>query len=396
MTMLKILALFLLSVSNTLVFGQVKIRLFANQAPESATFSVMNGNYNVNGFPANNLHAKKGDIILISRYNGKLAVKKGNETGFICDSVFMSGDTDEASFYLRINVKSPIKQFYSGDLKCIPDFGTLLMINVCNAERYIAGVVKAEGGSGKYIEYFKTQAVLARTYMYKYMDKHIKDGYNVCDNTHCQAYNGYSQDSVLNSAAFLTKGQVIVDQDSILIISAFHSNCGGETASSEDVWLASMPYLRNVVDPYCMTSRNSVWEKTISFGEWTEFLKRSGYNGSTDDIRVFRFDQKTRVADYKTGTYSIPLRNIRNELNLRSTFFSVVPQGDTIVFKGRGYGHGVGLCQEGAMVMAAKSFNYKQIIDFYYSGVMILDIKNAVNLAVPLPPIPPKGGLKPY
>jgi stage II sporulation protein D len=71
------------------------------------------------------------------------------------------------------------------------------------------------------------------------------------------------------------------------------------------------------------------------------------------------------------------LRTIRNDMNLRSTFFSVASEGDSIKLKGRGYGHGVGLCQEGAMVMASKGFNYKQIIDFYYFGVIISDVNNS-------------------
>jgi stage II sporulation protein D len=69
---------------------------------------------------------------------------------------------------------------------------------------------------------------------------------------------------------------------------------------------------------------------------------------------------------------------MRSDLDLRSTFFSVYAKGDSIILKGKGYGHGVGLCQEGAMEMAAKGFNYKQIIDFYYFGVFISDINNAV------------------
>jgi stage II sporulation protein D len=67
-------------------------------------------------------------------------------------------------------------------------------------------------------------------------------------------------------------------------------------------------------------------------------------------------------------------------MNLRSAFFSVYAVGDSIILKGRGYGHGVGLCQEGAMMMAAKGFDYRAIINFYYSGVTISDIKNAVIL----------------
>jgi stage II sporulation protein D len=389
---LKIFIIFILSFNCTLGSAQVKIRLFANQVPQSATFSVTEGKYKVDGFFDAPFIIGQGEIILVSRYKGKLLIKKRNDQGFICDSVTFSGQSDNDAFYIRINGKLPAKQYYTGDLKCLSDFGTLLLINSCDVEKYIAGVVKAEGGTGKNIEYFKSQAVIARTYMYKYMYKHLQDGYNVCDNTHCQAYNGLSSDQVLNLAAIETKDQVIADQDSILIISAFHSNCGGETSSSEDVWLTKMPYLKKVKDQYCLASRNAVWQKRMSMAEWLAYLNKSGYNGSPDDSSVFSFTQNSRVTDYTIGNFKIPLRTIRSDLNLRSTFFSIIADGDTIIFSGKGYGHGVGLCQEGAMVMATKGFNYKQIIDFYYSGVMILDIKNAVNLPVLLPPIPPKGG----
>lgn len=97
--------------------------------------------------------------------------------------------------------------------------------------------------------------------MYKYFDKHMQDKYNVCDNTHCQAFNGTSIDTILNKAAMETHNEVIIDQDSVLIISAFHSNCGGQTSSSEDVWLTSQPYLKSVSDPYCINSRNALWRK---------------------------------------------------------------------------------------------------------------------------------------
>jgi stage II sporulation protein D len=393
MKILKLFIIFLISVNSTLISGQVKVRLFANQTPQSAIFSVTEGRYKVDCFTGIPLIINQGEIILVSRYNGKLLVKRQNDLGFICDSVSFSGQSD--SFYLRLNGKLPAKQFYTGDLKCLPDFGTLLLINTCDIEKYIAGVVKAEGGTGRNIEYFKSQAVIARTYMYKYMNKHLQDGYNLCDNTHCQAYNGLSSDAALNLAAIETKDQVILDKDSTLIFSAFHSNCGGETLSSEDVWLTDMPYLKKVNDPYCLASRNAVWQKSMSLSEWLGYLNKSGYNGNPDDSSVFSFTQQSRANYYEIGNFKIPLAAIRKDLNLRSTFFSVVKAGDTITLKGKGYGHGVGLCQEGAMVMAAKGIEYLKIIDFYYSGVMVTDIKNAVTLPVLLPPIPPKGGLKP-
>ncbi len=377
---LKIIMSLFLTVINIAVSSQVKIRLFANQSPESAVFSVTNGNYKICAFNRDSIVVAKGESVFISRFDGILLIKTRDSSGFISDSILFSSQTGNDSFSLRVNGSTPVKQYYSGDLRCFPDLGTLVLINTCDVEKYIAGVVKAEGGSGKNIEYFKSQAVITRTYMYRYLDKHKSDGYNLCDNTHCQAFNGTSSDSILNKAALETKGLVILDHDSLLIISAFHSNCGGETASSEDVWLSSQTYLRKVVDPYCINSKNAIWQKKFSVNEWMEFIRKSGYSGLTDDKPVFSFSQNSRMSDYQVGTFKIPLTTIRADKNLRSTFFSVVTEGDSVILRGRGYGHGVGLCQEGAMVMASKGFNYMEIIDFYYSGVMISDIKNAVNL----------------
>ncbi len=375
-----ILTIFSLTLFTVISSAQVRVRLFANLSPESAVFTVTTGEYEFDSYNGVSLVINKDQSAIITRYNGKLAVKFRATKGYICDSLSLTGKTGDDFFSLRINGLSPVRRYYSGDLFCFPDMATMLFINSCDIERYISGVVKTEGGTGKSTEYFKTQAIIARTYLYKNLDKHISDRFNVCDNTHCQAYNGLSYDSLIERAVLETRGLVILDKDSSLIISAFHSNCGGETSSSEDVWLRELPYLKKVIDPYCLTSRNATWSKVISIHDWLIMLEKSGYKGRKDDPSLLSFYQKTRVPDYITGTFIMPLSDIRANLNLRSTFFSVIPRGDSLLLKGKGYGHGVGLCQEGAMAMAEKGFSYKQIIDFYYKGVIITDIKNAVNL----------------
>ncbi len=360
--------------------GQVSVRLFSSRSPESAVFSVSSGRYELDTYQGVKIRVSGDESVIISRFNGKLAVKTRSEKGVICDSILLHGMTGGDSFSVRLNGKDHIKQFYSGDLRCFPDLGTILLINRCDIETYIAGVVKAEGGSGKNEEYFKTQAILARTYIYKYLDKHMADGYNLCDETHCQVFNGLSGDPAINRATLETRGLVILSHDSALISSAFHSNCGGETAIPENVWLTGMPYLRSVTDPWCVSSPDSKWEKRVSLKEWTGLLKNLGYSGGTNDPALFTFIQKSRQDYYRAGSFTVPLRIIRTEMNLRSTFFSVIADGDSLILKGRGYGHGVGLCQEGAMSMAGKGFGYRQIIDFYYNGVLVTDIKNAVIL----------------
>jgi len=361
--------------------GQVKLRLFTELDAESVIFSVTAGKYEIISPAGTTAILEKGEPAIIFISGEKLIVKARNIYGFISDSVFFLGVTGKDSFSLRVNTSTPVRQNYTGDLQCRPDLGTLLLINTSDIDAYIAGVVKAEGGPGKNPEYIRTQAIIARTYMYRYFDKHISDGYNLCDNTHCQAFNGVTSDSSINSAAISTEGLVILGPDSTLVISAFHSNCGGETSPSEDVWLTGQPYLKKVRDIHCLSSHNARWQKSFSISDWISYLKKSGLSGDPENVSLLNYSQLTRLNEYRVDTFSVPLRQMRTDLSLRSTWFSVMVEGDSVILNGKGYGHGIGLCQEGAMSMADKGSDFKQIIDFYYTGVIISDIRNAVVMS---------------
>lgn len=366
--------LILLGLSSVNVTAQINIRIFAARSMKVAVVSVKEGCYNINTFDDKPLSVSKGESVVFAYYNDRVAVKVKNSVSFACDSLLMEGTTGTDRFSVRINGASVVEQNYEGSLKCYPDLGCLVLINHCDIEMYIAGVVKAEGGSGRNIEYIKTQALLARTYMFRYYNRHLIDRYNLCDDIHCQAFMGITANPAINKAVNDTKGLVVLDSDSSLIMSAFHSNCGGETVASENVWLSGQPYLKKVIDPYCIYSHNAHWIKKIPAGEWTDYLIKAGYSGSGNNKPDYSFPQITRQKDYRIGSFSIPFKKIRDDLNLKSTFFSVFTDGNYIILKGRGYGHGVGLCQEGAMAMAAKGFNYSQILKFYYSHIVIADI----------------------
>ncbi|HOU01319.1 MAG TPA: SpoIID/LytB domain-containing protein [Bacteroidales bacterium] len=375
----RIIALCILVLHTSVLQSQLRIRIFADKSPGSVLFSVTVGEYSLTDSNGRIKTMRSGESAIISRFNSGLAVKTNNDPAFICDSVHFSATDSKASFSVRINSDVPQRQYYTGDLICYPDLGTVVMINLPDIDSYLAGVVRAEGGSGKHIEYLKTQAIIARTYMYKYLHKHTSDRYNLCDNTHCQAFNGVINDSLIVKAVRDTRDLVILGRDSVLIISAFHSNCGGETASSGDVWLTGQPYLKSVKDPYCNNSRNARWKKVLSLNDWISYLNKSGLKEKPDEVLKINFAQSTRKTDYMTGNFSLPLQKIRDDLDLRSTFFSVRVEGDSVILDGKGYGHGVGLCQEGAMAMAEKGFDYRQIIYFYFEGVIISDINNAVQ-----------------
>ena len=274
-----LIILFLHICLNT--FPQFRIRLLTDQTSNVVVFTVTEGVYQIDLQAGNLLEIETGESVVLTRFNNRIAVKIRNQNGFICDSVEFKMVGDKSTFLIRTNSGTISKRTYNGNLICKSDLGSVFLINIPESEDYIAGVVKSEGGNGGTLEYYKAQAVIARTYAYKYEKKHINDEYNLCDGVHCQVFQGITTDSLILRAVNNTKGQVIVDQDSVLIISAFHSNCGGETASSEDVWLTSQSYLKSVIDPYCLVSRNATWEKKISIAEWWAYLKKKRLHRNT-------------------------------------------------------------------------------------------------------------------
>jgi stage II sporulation protein D len=369
-----LLIITLLVFSVPFAASQVKVRLFSLQSPDFVIFTVTEGQYSLEGYGGAHIVYRKNDIVVISKYNNKLAIKSRQLEGFAADSIILKAGSANSSFSLRVTT---VTQFYNGDFLCYPDLETIVMINNCNVDDYLAGVVRTEGGANRHREFIKTQAIIARTYLYRHLDRHITDRYNVCDGTHCQAYHGIISDAAINLAVKETNNMVILDKDNALISSAFHSNCGGMTAASKDVWVSDLPYLRSVQDPHCVRSRNAAWEMKFTLREWVDYLQKSGYTGSASNAALFAFTQTRRLVDYKTGTFTLSFERIRSDLRLRSSFFSVIADNNSVTLRGKGYGPGVGLCQEGAMEMAAKGNSYNEIISFYYQEVIVSDLKNA-------------------
>jgi stage II sporulation protein D len=361
-------------------YSSLKIRLLTEIDPGQVILTAISGKYRITDGISHSINIRDNESVIIARYGKRIFLKPRNQEGLLCDTIFLESEGETSCFSLRAVEGGLPAKVYSGGLKCFADMGKMLLINTCDIEKYLEGVVKAEGGGGKTKEYFKTQAIIARTYTYRYIGKHLSDGYNLCDDTHCQVYDGVVSDSLITEAVSDTRGQVITTPDSSLIISAFHSNCGGQTSPSEYVWVTGQPYFKRVVDQYCIKSKNASWEKKLALRQWTTMLQLNGFTGSLDDPTIFNFNQPARVADYSFGNFSMPLRTIRTRFDLKSSLFSVVTDNDSLILKGRGYGHGVGLCQEGAINMALEGFTCQQIINFYYFNVLIMDIKDVVVL----------------
>ena len=368
--------LFFLSVSSV-ISQNADIGIYHNKTITEFLLSTETGRYQIIGDSSHVITVNKNSVINISLLDSMLVVKDLNSAIGKFKTIEFAGLMEYNSFIIQ--PVSPTKQkerAYTCDLILKPYNSTIQIINRVNLEKYVAGVVECEGGTRANSEYYKTQAIICRTYALKNYYRHIDEGFNLCSDVHCQAYLHKAQHSdKIKKSVKLTKGLVIVDTTLNLITATFHSNSGGQTMSSEMVWLTSKSYLKSVTDSFSVGKHNYSWEKEIPLWKWRTMLQKNGFpieELSTSDLS---FLQKKRKMYYKLGSDSMLLKDIRTEMKLKSTFFEVIPQEKTVLLKGKGYGHGVGMSQEGAMEMADKNYNYREVIKYYYRNVFIVSLR---------------------
>ncbi len=283
-----------------------------------------------------------------------------------------------AAFKIKSVIPASKVRTYDNNLEISlsPDKKQFLLINKVDLENYIAGVVESEAGRGTSLEYYKLQAILCRTYLLTHLTRHTSEGFEVCDDVHCQAYSSRANEDNIVKAVLSTKGLVVVDNNLNLITAAFHSNCGGETCNSQDVWAMSTTYLKSVKDTFCLNQSQARWQRSIPLEDWKAYLQLKRKYPIVDSLNNAKsFSQSYGRSVYFTDKdLKIPLKIIRADFKLKSTYFSIERIGDSVKFSGRGYGHGVGLCQEGAMQMARLKYSYEDILHFYYKDVNLVDI----------------------
>ena len=260
---------------------------------------------------------------------------------------------------------------YYDELLIFPQKKSLTLVNVVNFGRYIIGVLESEVGEGKSKNFYKVHAIISRTYALKNQYKFIHEGFYLTDLVNCQVYKGHMyKDSNIIKAVQETENLILVDENMEYIVASYFSNSGGQTNNVEDVWSKALPYLRSIHDPYSMGGTNYDWEKTISKSKWLQYLKKK-YQYPINEVEArnaaLNFKQKIRHKFLIDWVYQIPLTEIRKDWKLKSTYFSIFDNGETLTFKGKGFGHCVGLSQEGAMRMIEIGYDFLEVLRFYYT-----------------------------
>jgi len=260
-------------------------------------------------------------------------------------------------------------------------------------EDYVLGVMRAEGTVESEPEALKALAIATRTYALKNSGRHATDGYDFCSTTHCQRFvakdptlsNGATTsllESRLSAAVRATEGQVLLDDRGQPIDAYFGASCGGETANIRDLWgVAPASYLRGVRDEYCDGGRHAKWTDIISRADLLRAVQsdpRTDVGNRLDQVLVSKRDETGR-AEFITlegehrkivrgWDFKIIVGRVLGWNVLKSSRFEVGRSGSNFVFRGSGFGHGLGLCQEGAHVMAARGASYQKILEKYFPG----------------------------
>lgn len=264
----------------------------------------------------------------------------------------------------------------------VKDNGKLLVVNVVGLEHYVRGVLYHEVSNRWPMEATKAQAVAIRTYAVHEMIKNKAEPFDVTGDIFSQVYGGRSAERFrTNLAADKTRGEILLYQGEVL--PAYYSaSCGGHTESAKYLWGNPLPPLRGVVCNFCRNEPNFTWTRNYQSSDIQRILNKHGYKlGLIKEIRILARNASGRVQDLKiidrngkgVVMSGAKFRDLIGPNRIRSTNFTVVMKGYYFDLVGKGWGHGVGLCQWGAYAMSKEHYDYKQILAYYYPGTELVN-----------------------
>ncbi len=245
-------------------------------------------------------------------------------------------------------------------------------------EVYVARVLTGEALPGSAPAAYEALAVAIRTYTLSNRGRHGGDGFDLCDQTHCQVMRDLTP--VAERAALATAGQVLLYRGQPASI-FYSASCGGHTEKPSNVWPGSAdpPYLPAHVDDGC--GGMPAWSTELRLPDLQRSLAAAGYSGTLRNIRVATRTESGRVDDLVLEGMSpaeITGQDLRAVLGrtigwryVQSTAFDLTRSGDAFRFRGRGYGHGVGMCVIGSTKLAVAGESAHQILARYFPGTMI-------------------------
>jgi stage II sporulation protein D len=251
------------------------------------------------------------------------------------------------------------------------------------AEKYVAAVLAGESSVLRSDEALKAMAVAARTYAARLRERHAPEGFDFCATTHCQRVDLQGITARVSKAAQATAGELLWFEGKPAF-SVYSRSCGGMTEDVRAVWPdVAATYLKAHADPYCTRNAETNWSWSATPPELVKALRESQLQAPAD-LRAIVVSNQTPSGRAKalelegSQTIAIAASSFRFAIGralgwntLRSERYEIKSDPKRIYFRGRGEGHGVGLCQRGADEMGLEGRTYREILDFYYPGTTV-------------------------
>ncbi|MCQ2345169.1 MAG: SpoIID/LytB domain-containing protein [Paludibacteraceae bacterium] len=314
-------------------------------------------------------------------------------------------------------------QEFEGELEIITNAdGSKTAVNIIDIEDYLTSVISSEMSSNAPIELLKAHAVISRSWVRRAIGHTNHIGFDVCADDHCQRYEGLKRRNqraieAVRETAYQVLTYTDINQQTEICDCRYHKCCGGHTETYKTCWEdKEIAYLKGVDCPYCneiqpVESLNDYDLETRDYHDWTIKYSEPDLRAIIERKSGMEFGEIKHLEPIKRGVsgriYALRIQGskrnevIGKELKIRqwlsnsclySSWFDVIekeiptrndtriPHSDIktekeFILQGHGWGHGVGLCQIGAAIMAEKGYHYEEILQYYYPGTKLMTIE---------------------
>ena len=363
---------------NAAFFNGPRILAFSDGLNAKVQVKVLNGTYTLKAYTPDStfeMTYEREDVHPTYTFDGSLRMNKVEADSiriFTTDTFVMRARKDEGGW--------TEERYYIGELTLVNGLLYVDVLVKVPLQAYLTGVCEAEGGQSPEFAYHQAQSILARTWLWTNLTKHAKDGYHIKDDQSSQAFKGiaHGPNSKVIAQAVASTGDTLAMHAGAPIIGFYHSNSGGTTVLPQHVWSQELPYCHSVLDPFSSKGSKYSWELAIPLQRWTDYWATQGVQWTAEQWAAFATSLPSeRQSHWTIGDKTFKLETVRRALKLRSTYFSLEFKPDEVLLHGKGFGHGVGMSQQGAMFMAGAGFTWSDILGFYFKD---LNYRSAASL----------------
>jgi len=272
---------------------------------------------------------------------------------------------------------------FRGEIDIIKDADArLLVVNHIDLEEYLYGVLYHEVSHRWPMEVLKVQAIASRTYALYQKLVSKNEYFDLTSDIYSQVYGGRTSETWrTRKAVDFTRGYVLSCEDKIFP-SYYHATCGGHTSNANTLWNIDIVTLEARPCDFCKISPHFNWKKELKKKYIEDKLKEAGHKIDILSIEILQRDEAGRILELRLKGKNKDVVLEGNKFRLlvgpniiRSANFEVEVRQNFITFYGKGWGHGVGMCQWGAYEMARRGWKVEEILEYYYPGAEIVRLE---------------------